>query len=387
MDRYDVAVIGAGPAGLMAAKHASICGARTIVLEEHRAIGYPVQCAGLLGISALEAAEIPAEGFLINPFRGAVFVSPNGHSLSFRSPRVRAWAIDRRLFDRRMAVAAADHGAEILTGAHVRAVERSRGLMLLRLYDKEIAARAVISAEGVRASIARCCGIPPPRRILSGAQVEVPFDVDDIESVEVHLGRDLAPGLFAWVIPISQDFARIGLCASESACVYLRRFLESDRIKSRICGSPVSLVVGGLPLGPPERTFGEGVLAVGDAAGQVKPTSGGGVYPGLLCGRIAGRVAAEHALNAKPLEAYEAEWRSAIGKEILIGMRVNDILRHMSDGDIDRMISRIAERPDIIRAIELHGDIDRPSRLLLRVLPLLAGDLTIVRILLRAIFP
>ncbi|MEM2097843.1 MAG: NAD(P)/FAD-dependent oxidoreductase [Methanothrix sp.] len=386
MDRYDVAVIGAGPAGLMAAKHASICGASTVVLEEHRAIGHPVQCAGLLGVRALEASEIQAEGFLLNPFRGAVFVSPDGSRLSFRSSDVRAWAVDRRLFDRSMAVAAVHHGVEIMLGAHVRSMRRADDLMVLHLRDKEIAARAVISAEGVRASLARRSGIPPPKRLLSGAQVEVPFDVDDLESVEVHLGREIAPGLFAWVIPISRSSARIGLCATEGACHHLKRFLSSARIKERILGSPVSLVVGGLPLGPPERTCADGMLAVGDAAAQVKPTSGGGVYPGLVCGRIAGRVAAEHALSGRPLERYEREWRSAIGREISLGMRVNDILRRMSDGEIDMMIRKIASTPEAIRAIEEHGDIDRPSRVLLRLMPMLARDLSFIRTILKAVF-
>lgn len=370
----------------MAARHASICGASTIVLEEHRAIGYPVQCAGLLGVSALEASEMPAEDFLINPFRGAVFVSPKGSRLSFTSPDIRAWAVDRRLFDRSMAVAAVRHGAEIVPGAHVRAVRRSGDLTVLELGEREIAARVVISAEGVRASMARRSGIPPPKRLLSGAQVEVPFDVDDAGSVEVHLGREIAPGLFAWVIPISRSSARIGLCATKRACHYLRRFLSSEGIKDRIRGSPVALVVGGLPLGPPARTCAEGMLVVGDAAAQVKPTSGGGVYPGLVCGRIAGRVAAEHALSGLPLERYESEWRSAIGREISLGMKVNDILRRMSDGEMDMMIRTIASRPDVIRAIEEHGDIDRPSRVLLRIAPMLARDLSFVRTFLRAIF-
>jgi len=363
-----------------------MCGARTIVLEEHMAIGYPVQCAGLLGISALEASEIQTEGFLINPFKGAVFVSPNGSRLSFKSPNVRAWAVDRRLFDRSMALAAVHHGVEITLNAHVRSLRRLGDLMILHHGDKEIAARAVISAEGVRASIARRSGIPPPKRLLSGAQVEVPFDVDDIESVEVHLGKDIAPGLFAWVIPISRSSARIGLCATERACHYLKKFLSSDRIRNRILGSPVALVVGGLPLGPPDRTVADGLLVVGDAAAHVKPTSGGGVYPGIVCGRIAGRIAAEHVLTGGQLERYEREWRSAIGREISLGMRVNDILRRMSDKEIDMVIRTIASRPDAIRAIEEHGDIDRPSRVLLRVLPMISRDLSFVSTILRVMF-
>ncbi len=385
MERYDVAVIGAGPAGTMAAKYASLAGAKTVVLEEHKSIGYPVQCAGLLGIRALEASELAGDRFLLNPFKGAAFVSPSGYRLSVKSSSIKAWVVDRGIFDRSMAAEAVRHGAEIMPGTYVRSVKRSNSTMYLQLAEKTISAKVVISAEGVKASIARDFGLRPPRRLLSGAQVEARFDVEDIESVEVHLGSS-APGLFAWVIPISRDYARIGLCSEENACAYLRRFLSSAEIKERLCGSPVGLVAGGLPLGPPPQTAFSGLLVVGDAAAQVKPTSGGGIYPGLICAKIAGRIAAEYALSGAPLERYDRAWRSIIGRELSIGMRVNDMLRGMKDGDLDALIRKMAGRADILRTIEDYGDIDLPSGVLFKLMPLILRDPELLRWLLKAIF-
>ena len=168
--------------------------------------------------------------------------------------------------------------------------------------------------------------------ILSGAQVEAPFAVEDPEKVEVHLGQ--APGLFAWVIPLDENSARIGLCAHGHGCEHLRSFLKTDVIAKRLLGSPVALNVGGLPLGPAAATAVTGLLAVGDAAGQVKPTSGGGIYPGLVAAKIAGGVAAAASMEGdgsrERLMEYDRLWRSALGRELEIGMRVNRMLGKMS---------------------------------------------------------
>jgi flavin-dependent dehydrogenase len=228
----------------------------------------------------------------------------------------------------------------------------------------------VISAEGVRARLARQAGIPPVQKVLSGAQVEVPFEIEDPEKVEVHLG---VPGLFAWVVPFGDDRARIGLCASHNGCDYLKAFLRKDIIKRRLLGSPAALIVGGLPLGPSASAVSDGFLAVGDAAGQVKPTSGGGIYPGQVCAKIAGGVAAaavqEDDCSAKRLGEYDRRWRAALGREMDIGMRANRFLTRMRPVEIDELIGFMARKPEMLRAIEEHGDIDRPSVLMMKMLP------------------
>jgi digeranylgeranylglycerophospholipid reductase len=377
MDIFDVAVIGAGPAGSMAAKYAAKAGAKTILLEEHAAAGWPVQCAGLLGGQAMAESELSPGSNVMRGMMGASVFSPGGQRLDFKAKSCKAWVVDRRLFDRAMLDQAVQEGAKLRLRAAVRKISRKEGASVLTLAEgEEIYAKIVISAEGVPALLARRAGIAPPQMILSGAQVQVPFAVEDPEKVEVHLGA--APGLFAWVIPLDERTARIGLCARDQGCEHLRAFLKTDVIKKRLQGSPVALNVGGLPLGPPAATAVEGVLAVGDAAGQVKPTSGGGIYPGLVAAKIAGGVAAAAAMegdfSALRLMEYDRLWRAALGRELEIGMRVNRMLGKMSAQELDELVGYLAGKPRLIKTIEEHGDIDRPSRLMGRMLRHLDWD-------------
>ena len=372
-----MAVIGAGPAGSMAAKYAAKAGASTILLEEHAGAGWPVQCAGLLGQAAMAESELSAGSFILGGMMGATVFSPGGQRLDFKAKSCKAWVVDRRLFDQAMLRRALQEGADLRLCSSVRKIRREKDASILSLAGgEEISAKIVISAEGVSALLARRAGIAPPQMILSGAQVQVPFAVEDPEKVEVHLGP--APGLFAWVIPLDESSARIGLCARDQGCEHLRSFLKTDVIAKRLQGSPVALNVGGLPLGPPAATAVAGLLAVGDAAGQVKPTSGGGIYPGLVAAKIAGGVAAAAAMegdgSAKRLMEYDRLWRAALGRELEIGMRVNRMLGKMSAAELDELVGYLASKPRLIKAIEEHGDIDRPSRLMARMLRHLDWD-------------
>ena len=377
MQIFDVAVIGAGPTGCMAAKYAAKAGASTILLEEHAGAGWPVQCAGLLGQEAMAESELSPGPHILHAMRGAAVFSPGGQRLDFKAKAARAWVVDRRLFDQAMLAQAAAMGADIHLCANVRKIRRERERSILMLAGGgEIESKVVISAEGVSALLARRAGISPPQMILSGAQIQAAFAVDDPEKAEVHLG--VAPGLFAWVIPLDEGSSRIGLCARDHGCEQLRSFLRTGIIKKRLRGSPVALNVGGLPLGPAAVTAVEGLLAVGDAAGQVKPTSGGGIYPGLVAAKIAGGVAAAAALegdgSALRLMEYDRLWRAALGRELEIGMRANRMLGRMSDAELDELVGYLARKPRLIKAIEEHGDIDRPSLLMARLLRHLDWD-------------
>jgi flavin-dependent dehydrogenase len=236
--------------------------------------------------------------------------------------------------------------------------------------------KVVISAEGVRARLARLAGIAPPRKILSGAQVEAIFQVEDQELVEVYLGA--SPGFFAWVVPVERDQARIGLCSEENACYYLRAFLRRKEIRERLQGSSAALVAGGLPLGPPRSTVSHGLMAVGDSAAQVKPSSGGGIYPGLVCAKIAGGVAAAAAqegdCSIKRLSEYDRQWRAALSRELMLGMRVYNLLHKARAEQLDELVGLLARKKVLQRAIEEHGDIDRPSLLLGKMMPHLGLD-------------
>ncbi len=370
----------------MAAKYAAISGVRVILLEEHSSVGWPVECAGLLGLKAIQESELTGKFGARQGMKGAAIYSPGGFRLDFKAKSCKAWVVDRRLFDRALALDALREGVELRLRSLVRRMRRDEGECILTINNgDEIRAKLVISAEGVRARLARQAGIGHVQMTLSGAQIEAPFSVEDPEKVEVHLGE--APGLFAWVIPCGEDRARIGLCTREKSCDRLRAFLQKDLIRKRLTGSPAALAVGGLPMGPPARTVADGFMAVGDAAGQVKPTSGGGIYPGLVAAKIAGKVAATAALeddfSAKQLAEYDRRWRAALGRELEIGMRVNQLLNRISPAELDEVVSILGKKPKLLRAIEEQGDIDRPSHLLARMLPLLDWDAVRLASLLR----
>lgn len=392
MERYDVAVIGAGPAGSMAAKKAAEDGAEVIILEEHPRAGWPVQCAGLLGLRAVEESELSPAKFVIRPVRGAEVVSPGGFRFSFKSAETKAWVVDRRIFDRALLAEAARSGAEVRMASPVTGLARGGGRSVLDVGrgsdQRKIEARVVISAEGAGARIARGAGIGPAKEILSSAQVELPIEVEDPEKVEVFLGENFAPGFFAWAIPASDGVARLGLSCRENACLHLKRLLRSPPINGRVRGGPLHLVVGGLPLGPPASTVAEGFLTVGDAAGQVKPTSGGGIYPGLVSAKIAGTVAAaaarEGGASADRLTEYERRWRSELGREIRLGMIAHKMRAKMTDEQLDDLVRILANREDLIRIIEKEGDIDRPGRVIKKVAPRMGlFGLRMAKILLR----
>lgn len=368
--RYDVAVVGAGPAGSMAAKYAAKYGASTILLEEHPSIGSPVQCTGLLSTRAIYECELsPSPEFSLKEITGAFAYSPSGIEVPVIGGEVKAYVVNRSIFDRAAAEQAIDMGVEVMVRASCRTIAGNVLKVLHEGHPIEIQAGAVILAEGVGGRLSRSLGIKAPARVLSGAQVEAVYESAREDFVEVFAGS-WAPGLFAWAVPTGDNLARVGLCARDNAWPRLQKLIKEHPIVSRRYRIQAGdLVVGGVPLGPPPCTLAPGVLVVGDAAAQVKPTSGGGVYLGALCAKIAGRIAAEAVLenNLDRLDEYEKCWRSEIESEISLGMRANRALESLDDQELDNVFETLKD-PRIQRLITEHGDMDHPSRLMLKLM-------------------
>jgi len=181
-----------------------------------------------------------------------------------------------------------------------------------------IEASVVIGADGVRHGVASMVGLPAPSRIMSGIQFEVQMQTIRQDFVELFLGT-CAPGFFAWEIPLSDGIARFGLAtdnlASQDSLSYLCELRDKLSKKGRVVDGMLDFVVGGIPIGVAARTFSDGVLICGDAAGQVKPTSGGGVYTGAVCAKIAGEVAAKAAFENDTSQSRLEEYEIGIGNE------------------------------------------------------------------------
>jgi len=277
----DIVVIGAGPAGSITARRLAERGHDVVVLEEHDVVGQPVHCTGLLGLEAFDEFDLPRE--LILARAGvARFWGAAGQSVSVQSGRVEAVVIDRAALDEYLAGEAARAGAEIRCGARVEGIEvgSTHVAVAVRGADQPLRARACVVACGANYGFHRQLGLGMPGVFLQSAQIETPFP--EFEAIEVKFGRDVAPGGFAWLVPFKRGdvpHARIGLMSETKSRERFAALLDTFSART-------GLLVGGvapprlkvLPLGPVARTYGHRVVAVGDAAGLVKPTTGGGIY-------------------------------------------------------------------------------------------------------------
>ncbi len=366
--KYDVVVVGAGPAGAIAARYAAQNGASTLLIEEHASIGSPVQCTGLISTAALKECELGEGNFVLNKMRGAFVYAPNREELCVRGKNVKAYVIDRKIFDRALAERALDAGANMLLKTRFIGMEKGKISVISNGEKKEINADVVIGADGIQGTVGRAAGLPRCEKFLSGIQFEAPYNAKDPEFVEIFTGNDIAPGFFAWAVPFN-GYARIGLAKNPGlpARHYLENLLKHPVIASRHRGSRTEFVLGGIPLGLPKKTVTDSVMLVGDAAGQVKPTSGGGIYMGAVCAKIAGEVAARASRKETEPEEYEKRWRSAVGRELAIGMMIHNSLGKLSDENLNDFIAFL-NKPEIREITTEYGDMDHPSVLLQKII-------------------
>lgn len=369
---YDVVVVGGGPAGAIAAKYAAQNSAKTLLIEEHASIGSPVQCTGLISTAALKECELGEGSFVLNKMRGAFVYAPDGEELCVQGKDVKAYVIDRKIFDRALVERSLDAGVDMLLKTRFIGMEKGKITVISSGGKKEIHADVVIGADGIQGSVARAAGLSRCEKFLSGIQFEALYAAKDPEFVEIFTGNEIAPGFFAWAVPFN-GLARIGLAKNPGlpAKHYLEKLLNHSVVASRHGGSRTEFVLGGIPLGPPKKTATDSVMLVGDAAGQVKPTSGGGIYMGAVCARIAGEVAARASRKETCLDEYEKLWRSAVERELAIGMRIHKSFGKLSDENLNEFISFL-NKPKIREIITDYGDMDHPSILLQKLIT--SGD-------------
>jgi len=360
--RYDVIVVGGGPAGACAARAACQGGAHVMLLEEHTQVGRPIQCTGLLSVHGIEATQTRREHRL-RAISGVSVIAPDGARLELGGSRVQAYVINRDRLDQQLIEDATAQGVEVRTGMKAVAWEPGRLQALDPTTQERLQLQAplVIGADGPHSRMARWAKLPRPRKFIYGLQVLVPHRPLREDAVDVRLGREVAPNFFAWAVPAGSGTARVGLGTDSAKGAQDRlNALLSSAYSTEI----LSIQGGTIPIGLPKRTVADGLMLVGDAAGQAKPTSGGGIYTGSVCGRIAGEVAAEQIkkgdVSSKALQVYERRWRAAFERELTFGWHAHRLLCSLSDEQLNRIICWLAQ-PEVQLILEEHGDIDYPS--------------------------
>jgi geranylgeranyl reductase family protein len=369
---HDAIVIGAGPAGLLAARRLAHRGLDVVVLEEHASIGDPVHCTGILAREAFSEFGLSSAPIL-NELTTARFLSPAGHEVVYRTGAVEAVVVDRAAFDACLADDAVQAGARIVRDARVTSVARQAGGVSVSVAGRAPRrARACVLACGGRYALHRQLGLDIPSLLLHSAQREV--SVRRPGDVEVHFGSAVAPRGFGWVVPVwrgGSAFARIGVMAEGRAPAYFDQMVA--RVAERWGVEPGQAAPRQkiLPLSRISRTFDDRLMVVGDAAGLVKPTTGGGIYYGLLSGSLASEVLAEalirDELSASRLESYERAWRARLENELDTQLSFRMLAQRMPDEDIEGLFE-LARTDGVMPIIRRTASFNRHRKLIVALL-------------------
>jgi geranylgeranyl reductase family protein len=369
----DVAIIGGGPGGLSAARRLTAGGWSVRVFEEHDRIGAPVHCTGVLAEDVVSSMSLPADAVL-NPLSTVRFVAPAGHSFDYTTASTEAVVIDREVFDLALGRQAEAAGAIITRGVRVTAIEQEdQGVSVALSSGEIIQARAAVLACGANYGFQKRLGLGMPSAFLQSAQLELP--AEQLGDVEIHFGSEIAPKGFAWAVPVRRahgTFARIGVMADGDAGLHFSRMLARVRDRWGVA-VPDSLTPRRrmLPLASVKRTYADRVLAVGDAAGLVKPTTGGGIYYSVVSGEIAAEVLesrlAVNDLSAASMREYEQRWRSRFQSEFAAQLALRFVAQRMRDSDIDALFT-LATTDGILPLVRENARFNRHRDFILALL-------------------
>jgi len=353
--KTDILVIGAGPAGSSAAKHAALNGAKVLMIDKKSEIGSPKRCAEGVSKEGLKALGIePHCRWIAKELTGVKFISPNGTSVWLNEERVKlpeaGYILERKIFDKHMAMNAARAGVEIMVKTIATGLKRSeKGLIVTaECMDQsfEINAKIVIAADGPESRVGRWAGLKTtlkPKNMESCAQFEMAgVEMEDSNSIEFYFGS-VAPGGYAWIFPKGDDIANVGLGiittqTDKTAYQHLQEFVSN--CPSTQNAQPVELNIGGDPVGGMlKKLVTDNLVLVGDAASQVSPLTGGGIISAMKAGVFAGEVTAaaikEGNYSQKRLQEYQDKCEEDMVKTFKKELKVKNYLLSLSDEELD----------------------------------------------------
>jgi digeranylgeranylglycerophospholipid reductase len=357
----DVAVIGGGPAGSHVAARLAGRGYDVVVLDRKQFLSEPVCCTGIIGRECVDSFSID-EDLIWRWMNGARVLSPSGKVVKLWRPIPQAAIIDRVGLNISLASRAKGRGVDYMMDTQVTMIAARDDRVAIEATQNgkpfNLEARAAVVATGFSPGFVEDIGLGRTGDSVMGAQVEV--IAPGIEDIEIYCGQEIAPGFFAWLVPTAPGCALAGLLSRRSPGAYLDKYLSSLEAQGKITSVNTEPMRWGIPLKPPPKTYGQRLLVVGTAAGQVKPTTGGGIYYGLLCADIAANHL-QRALNAddfsaRSLSGYEREWKKTLGRELRLGYWARKVYEHLDDGQIEKIF-------DIIQSSGILDDLQKAEDL------------------------
>ncbi len=356
---YDVIIAGGSVAGLLCAREIAVKGFSVLVIEEDYEIGTPEHCGGLVSIAGLaELGVIPFRRTFDHMIESAEITGPNGNSFTINSKKQKVVEISRRELDKQIAFQAQKNGAEIKVRTSLQEITETG----VRTNEAEIDCKIVVDARGVSSLIHK-----DRTGILSSAQYEIYADWIKKGRVEVVFDQEKYPGFFAWIIPSGEGKGKVGVAGRG---IRVSDALE-DFLKGRGGFSTVRKIFAPIWIRGPIKKFVEGkTVIVGDAAGQAKPTTGGGIFTSGMGGIYAGQAVSEFLKtnNRKDLEEYQKKWTVRFGREFEKQLLARKVLERIDNNTINGLFGGIT--PEIIKEIADNDDFDFHTGSIIKLLGL-----------------
>lgn len=344
---YDVVIAGGSIAGLFCAREIANGGHSVLVIEEDYEIGTPEHCGGLVSISGLEELGIiPRSKTFDHMIQSAEVFAPNGNSFTINSKKQKVAEVNRRELDKQIAHQAQKNGADIKVRTSFQEITKDG----VRTSDGEIKCKIVVDARGVSALVNK-----DREGVLSSAQYEVYADWIKKGKVEVYFDQEKYPGFFSWIIPSSEGTGKVGVAGRGiNAADTLENFLAKKGKYSTIrkIFAPIWIK------GPIENFVSDKVVIVGDAAGQSKPTTAGGIFSCGMAGIYAGQAIAKYLDSGKKsdLDEYQKNWNKKFGKEFEKQSFARKLLERIDNQTINKLFESIT--PEILKDISEKDDFD-----------------------------
>ena len=358
---FDIVVIGAGPAGNSAAFHLSKSGYSVAVLDRRKEIGNKL-CTGIIGNNCVELFQ-PESVDIYKKVKSATLVTPSGTAHKITKPTVQGYIVNRSAYVSSIAEKAKANGAKYILGKTVTGIYNNTSPACVEYKEggirQSLNCKVVVIATGFNSSFPTMIGLPniKTKGYMIGAQAEV--SLPNPTDTQVYLGSKISPGSFGWLVPLNDSNCLVGIASRNKLNGHMSTFLDHLQQSGKINSSDVKVEKWGIPIKPISKTYANRTLVIGDAAGFTKPTTGGGIYYGILSGEISSNTINKcfesNDFTESSMKNYETEWKKKLGNELKVGYYARSIFEKLSDSQIEKLVTNLTSAKNPTSKILLNN--------------------------------
>lgn len=348
---YDAVVIGGSAIGSRTASLIANSGYKVLLIEEHKKIGFPLKCTGLVSWRLLELLPNLPKKIIVNKVKLAKFLSPNGNCLELKSKNP-VYVINRTALDNFLFNEAKRSGVKTKTGERFESSRQMEDYIKIKTNKRVYLSKILIGADGANSLVRKQIKLDYPKNVLLGLQTTTRGNFYS-KSVELWFGSRICPNFFAWVVPENDNTARVGLATNSTPMKFYNSFL-----KKRVGHISRPNTMGIIRYGLMKETSADRVMLVGDAACQVKPFSGGGIIYGLVASKICANAcidALENEIFTKNFfqENYDKKWKEKLALPMLKGLMLRKVFNKLPDNELNILFSSTGHIKKILERVDM----------------------------------